>query len=150
VVWRGNDGDWVGVTGRGAYADSETVRSFAESLRERPQLVNLGLKVAPEGWSIDAYTFDRNIMLSPNEGPSDVDLSVTLVDNPPKDFSRAYGARQVTDVQVHNHTAHVGKAAEGWIVLASTADGVAYSVQAPDTFTRQQAVAVADGVTYTG
>lgn len=150
VVWRDDDGEWTGVTGRGVYADAGRVEAFAESLRERPQPVNLSLDVAPEGWSIDAYKEDRILMLSPDDGPADLDVTVSLVDNPPNDFGRATGVDEITTAQVHNAQALVGQHAEGdWMVLATTPDGQAYSVSAPQVFTRDQVIALAEGVTFT-
>lgn len=148
VVWRNDDGEWTGVTGKGEYAEADRVESFAESLRERPQQVDLSLSVAPEGWSLTAYKEDRILMLSPDGGPTDSDLTVSLVDNPPEDFENAYRVDQVTTARVHGSDALVGKNAEGWILLAKAPDGQAYSVSAPETFTREQVVAVANGVTY--
>lgn len=149
VVWLDANGDWTGVTGRGAYADAVRVESFADSLKARPQPVNLSLKVAPEGWSLDAYKEDRILMFSPDDGPEDVDLTVSLVDHPSEDFGSDYGVREVTTVQMHNRDAQVGESASGWVVLARTPDGQPYSVLAPEMFTRDQAVEVAEGVGYT-
>ena len=149
VVWQNDEGEWTGVTGKGAYAEADRVESFAESLGARPQPVDLSLSVAPEGWSLTAYKDDRILMLSPDGGPIENDLTVSLVDNPPDDFENAYGVDQVTTARVHDSDALVGKNDEGWILLTENSDGQAYSVAAPETFTREQLVAVANGVTYT-
>lgn len=149
VVWRNDEGEWTGVTGKGAYAEADQVESFAESLEERPQPVDLSLSVAPEGWSLTAYKEDRILMLSPDGGPIENDLTVSLVDNPSEDFENAYSVDQVTTARVHDSDALVGKNDEGWILLAEVSTGQAYSVSAPETFTREQVVAVANGVTYT-
>ena len=136
------------MTGKGTYAEAGRVEAFAESLLERPQPVDLSLSVAPEGWSLTAYKEDRILMLSPDGGPTENDLTVSLVDNPPEDFATAYGVDQVTTARVHDSDALVGKNDEGWILLAEVSTGQAYSVSAPETFTREQVVAVANGVTY--
>lgn len=149
VVWQNDEGEWTRVTGRGTYAEADQVESFAESLSERPQPVDLSLSVAPKGWSLTAYKEDRILMLSPDDGPIENDLTVSLVDNPPVDFENAYGVDQVTTTRVHDSDALVGKNDQGWILLAEVSDGQAYSVSAPETFTREQVVAVANGVTYT-
>ena len=149
VVWRNDSGDWTGVTGKGAYADADRVESFAESLSERPQPVDLSLSVAPESWSLRAYKEDRILILSPDRGPAELDLTVALVDTAPEDFEAAYGVDQVTTAAVHGSDALLGKNAHGWVLLAKSASGQAYSVSAPETFTREQVVAIADGVSYT-
>ena len=149
VVWQSDSGDWTRVTGRGRFADPDRVRTFAESLLERPQQVNLSLEVAPEGWSVVAYKDDRILRLSPDQGPTDVDLTVSLVDDPPDDFESAYGVDEVTTERVHGADAQVGRSAEGWIALAVTPGGTTYSVSAPEIFSRDQVIAVAGGVTFT-
>lgn len=148
VVWQNADGAWSRVTGEGGYADAARVESFAESLREQPQPVDLGLQVAPQGWSVDAYKDDRVLMLSPRGGPSDVDLTVSLVGKPSSDFGADYGADEVTTARVQGQEAPIGRTAEGWIVEAETPNGQVYSVSAPESFTRAQVIEVANGVSY--
>lgn len=148
VVWEGQDGDWTRVSGSGLYADAARVESFAESLRSVPQPVRLALAVAPEGWTVDAYKDDRVVRLAPEAG-TDAELTVSLVDDPAADLVTDYGARDVTRTLVHGADARVGRSTDGWVLVATTRAGQRFSVQAPDRFTREQVVEVADGVTYT-
>ena len=148
VVWRDDNGEWTRVTGQGTYAEAGRVEAFAESLLDRPQPVDLSLSVAPAGWSLTAYKEDRILMLSPDNGPSEDDLTVALVDKLPEDFAHAYDVDQVTTARVHARDALVGKNSEAWILLAQVADGQAYLVSAPGTFSREQVVEVANGVSY--
>ena len=149
VVWQDADGAWTRVTGEGTYADATRVESFAESLRAQPQPVDLSLRVAPQGWSVDAYKDDRVLTMSPDGGPTGVDLTVSVVDAPSRDFGSDYGAQDLTTARVHGRDAQIGKTAEGWIILAETPNGRWYSVSAPKTFTREQVIKVANGVSYT-
>lgn len=148
VVWKDADGAWTRVTGEGSYADATRVESFAESLRDQPA-GGPQPAGAPQGWSVDAYKDDRVLMMAPDGGPTDVDLTVSVVDEPSRDGGADYGARDLTTARVHGQDAQIGRTAEGWIILAETPRGRWYSVSAPKTFTREQVIEVANGVSYT-
>lgn len=146
AIWRDDNGDWVGVTGHGDLADAEVVEELAESLRDRPQQVDLTLTVAPEGWSADRYLSDHHVSYSPETGKGADDLTVVLLDRPSVDFGSDYGAHDVTTEQVQGRTAQVGRAGEGWILEGRTSTGQPFSLQAPEGFTRAQVLEVAEGV----
>jgi hypothetical protein len=111
--------------------------------------VNLSLRLAPRGWSVDAYKDDRVLMMSPDAGPDEKDLTVSLVDAPSGDFTADLGAHDVTTARVHGRDASVGRTDEGWIILAETSNRQWFSVSTPTTFTREQVIEVANGVSYT-
>jgi hypothetical protein len=149
VVWQDAEGAWTRVTGEGSYADATRVESFAESLRRQPQRVDLSLRLAPRGWSVDAYKEDRVLTMSPDAGPAEQALMVSLVDAPSGDITADFGAHEVTTARVHGRDASMGKTDEGWIVLAETSSRQWFSVSTPTTFTREQVIEVANGVSYT-
>ncbi len=150
AVWQDDNGDWVGVTGHGDLADAEVVEELAESLRDRPQHVDLTLTAAPEGWSADRYLSDHHVSYSPDSGEGADDLTVVLLDGPSANFGSDYGAHEVTTEQVQGRTAQVGRAGEGWVLEGRTSAGQPFSVQAPEYFTRAQVLEVAEGVVYRG
>lgn len=152
VVLQEDDDTWTAVTGSGDHADAEEVVALAESLREAPQPVDLALRVAPRGWSVVAYKDDRVLVLAAPGGAERRELVVALVDETSPDLT-GYGAVDVETVTVHGRPAQVGRQVveDGdptWVLEARTADGQAFSVQAPADFTRAQVVETAEGVSY--
>jgi hypothetical protein len=152
VVFGGDDGQWSAVTGPGEYADAGRVEALAESLREDPQPVDLALGVAPQGWSLVAYKEDRILTLAPSGETGGDHLSVALVERRSRDLA-SYGAWDVETVTVNALPAQLGRQASetgdpSWILVAQTASGQAFSLQAPAIFTREQVVRTAAGVTY--
>ncbi len=148
VVWEGQDGDWTRVSGSGLYADAARVESFAESLRSVPQPVRLALAVAPEGWTVDAYKDDRVVRLAPEAG------TVARADGQPR-RRPGRGPRDRLRGQGRDDGPRCTAPTPGWGAAPTDgswsrhAAGQRFSVQAPDRFTREQVVEVADGVTYT-
>lgn len=150
LVWRERDGDWVGVAGRGDYANAAKVEAFAASLQDRPQPVRLRLTMAPKDWSLDKYKSDRVATYAPEGGGNGREsLDVVVLDALSSDFAHSYGARDVTTELVNGREATTARTANGWVIEAQTAQGQPYSVLAPANFTREQLVEVAAGVRYT-
>ncbi|MEI2774809.1 MAG: hypothetical protein V9G19_02335 [Tetrasphaera sp.] len=152
VVWKDDANDWTAVTGSGQYADGDRMVTFAEALRDQPQRVDLSLSVAPAGWTVAAYKEDRILTLSESGEPDDNDLTVALTDHVGTNLS-AYGAEDESAVTINGRPALLGRQASDagdsrWILEANTASGQAFALQAPDGLTRDQVIAVAEGVTY--
>lgn len=151
VVWEDDANDWTAVTGSGQYADGDRMVAFAEAMRNQPQRVDLSLSVAPVGWSVAAYKEDRILTLSESGEPEENDLTVALTDRVRTNLS-AYGAEESALI-VNGRPALLGQqASDGggfrWILEANTASGQSFALQAPDDLTRDQVIAVAEGVTY--
>lgn len=142
VAWTEADGDVVGVSGRGEFADPARVEAFAESLTDRPQQVDLILSVAPSGWSATAYKQDRTVQYTGDDGSN---LTVTLVDELLAGLE-GYGATEVAQVEVSGRPASIGHTGDGWVLETRTAQGSPFSLLAPGSFTRAQVVEVAAGV----
>lgn len=146
VAWTEADGDVVGVSGRGAFADADRVEGIAESLTDRPQPVDLVLTVAPEGWTPTAYKADRTVQFTGDSGS----LTVVLLDQPSPDLA-GYGVAEATRVEVAGRPGTIGRHNDGgWVLEARTADGTPFSLQAPTTLTQDQVVEVAAGVRHRG
>ncbi|MEV4480985.1 hypothetical protein [Micromonospora coxensis] len=151
LVWQERGGRWVGVTGRGSYADPARVEAFAESLQGRPQPVPLRLSLAPRGWFPSKYKSTKVVTYAPRHGDREHDtLDVILLDALSEDLAGDYGATEVSGATVHGLPAITGRIASGWVVEARTPEGQAYSVLAPGSFTREQLIQVAEGVRYAG
>jgi hypothetical protein len=142
VTWTEPDGEVVGVSGRGEYADPEQVEAFAESITDHPQPVDLVLTVAPEGWTPSAYKEDRIVRFS---GADEESLTVAVLDRMSQGLA-GYAAADVTGVEVSGQAALLGRTDDGWILEGRTTDGTPFSLQAPASFTGKQVVTVANGV----
>ena len=151
VVWEDDANGWTAVTGSGQYAEDDRLVAFASAMRDEPQRVDLSLSVAPAGWTVAAYKDDRILTLS-EPGEPERDLTVALTDRVAEDLS-AYDATDESAMTINGRPALLGRQASEtggfrWILEASTASGRSFSLQAPDGLTRDQVVAVAEGVTY--
>ncbi len=105
-------------------------------------------RLAPKGWTATHYKADRTVTYRADGDADGPELTVSLLDAASTDLRRDYDARDVAAVRVHGRSAALGRFAGGWVVEARTPAGQAYSVLAPATFTREQVVQVANGVTY--
>jgi hypothetical protein len=145
IVWEQPDGDLVGVSGRGTFADEDVIERIAESVTDRTQPVDLFLTVAPEGWHVLAYQSDHHVSYGERG-----ELSVTLVEG--QQGGPDYGATGVHDVTVNGRAGWIGSQVDeagertGWILVSTAADGQAFSLQAPAALTEAQVIKIAAGV----
>lgn len=145
IVWEQPDGDLVGVSGRGTFADEAVIERIAESVTDRAQPVDLFLTVAPEGWHVLAYQSDHHVSYGERG-----ELSVTLVEG--QQGGPDYGATGVHDVTVNGRDGWIGSQVDeagdraGWILVTTAADGQAFSLQAPAALTEAQVIEIAAGV----
>lgn len=154
VLWQEDDENWVAVTGSGTYADADQLESFAGSLRERPQPVDLALELAPQGWEVASYKADHTVTLTPGGQLSDgEELTVTRLSELSPDLADDYGARDVSAPLVHGQPAALGHkpsdlagADDLWVLEARTRSGRPFSLLAPGVLTRTQVLKVAEGV----
>jgi hypothetical protein len=157
-------GQWVTVTAWGTFDDTERLVDAAASLIDAPRRVPLQVSLAPAGWSVLGYKDDRILTLVndaheqqtlsvhvplPEEvipagqvrksimGPIGPQLDVTVNDRP------AQLVRVQSDYQFGDHRY------ERWYLQAQFVDGTTFVVQAPEAFTRQQVLQLAETVTYT-
>ncbi len=147
VAWEEDDGQVLGVTGRGRYAAPDEVEAVARSLVERPQRVPLELTLAPRGWEVSSYRSDRGAELS-GDGEH---LSVSLLTRLSPGLE-AYAATDVSTVDVSGHPGLVGRqgSGDGWVLEGRTTDGQAFSVLAPASLTRDEVVDLARGIRHRG
>lgn len=146
VVWEKDGGDYVGVSGRGDFADEEVIERVAESVVDRRQQVDLFLTVAPEGWPVMAYQSNHHVSYG-DRG----ELSVTLLSSQANAGSN-FGARDVHDISVDGRDGWIGNHVDesgdpvGWVLVAPAPDGREFVLQAPAAFTEEQVIEIAAGV----
>ena len=161
LVFERRDDQWVTVSGP---TDPDELVGIAESLVDRPQRVPLQISLAPEGWSVQAFKGDRILSLVDDDHEQH-SLSVHLP--LPEEVVPAAQVRESVmgpigpqlDVTVHGRPAqlvrvqrdlmHEGRFLEGWYLQAQFADGTTFVVQAPESFTRDQVLQMAETVLYT-
>jgi hypothetical protein len=163
LVWERRDDQWVQLQGYGAYDDVERLLEAAENLVDRPQRVPLQLSLAPAGWSVQAYKDDRILSLVDDHHEQHT-LSVHIP--LPEEVVPAEQVRQSIagpigpqlDVTVNGRPAQLvrvqgdlvfeGRSTEGWYLQAQFQDGTTFVVQAPESFTQEQVLQLAETVTY--
>lgn len=159
LVWERRDGQWVQLSGSGRYDDADRLRAVAEDLVDRPQPVPLQVDLAPAGWSVLAFKDDRILTLV-NDAYEQQTLSVHIplpedVIPPEELLSQLMSPiGPVVPVTVHGAPAHLVRLQsdymnqEMWFLQARFADGTTFTVQAPEAFTQEQVVEMAEQVTY--
>lgn len=159
VVERHED-QWVTVSGP---AEVDRLVGFAESLVDRPQRVPLQVALSPVGWSVLGFKDDRILTLVDDEHEQHT-LSVHIPD--PEAVIPAAQVRESImgpigpqlDVTVHGRPAQLvriqgdlmveGRFLEGWFLQAQFTDGTTFVVQAPESFTQEQMLRLAESVSY--
>ena len=164
LSWKRQDDQWVSILGHGAYADADELQAVAGSLVDRPQPATLDMSLAPEGWSIGSYKMGRVLELVNDAFPQE-SLSVHIP--LPGEVVPAAQVRESVmgpigpqlDVTVNGRPAQLvrvdramvidGDRVEGWFLQAQFAEGTTFVVQAPESFTQDQVLQLAETVVYT-
>ncbi|RBY92306.1 hypothetical protein DQ244_08500 [Blastococcus sp. TBT05-19] len=158
LSWERRDDQWVSLLGHGDYADAEQLQAVAGSLVDRPQPATLEMGLAPAGWSVQFFTMGRVLTLV-NDAYEQQTLTVHVplsedvipLEQLPTGIEAPAGP--AVPVTVHGLPARVvptdhGPGMGGWYLQASFADGTTFTVQAPDAFTQEQVVELAEQVTH--
>ena len=161
LVLERRDDQWVTVSGP---AQPEQLVEIAESLVDRPQRVPLQISLAPAGWSLQAFKDDRILSLVDDDHEQH---SLTVHLPYPEDVVPADQVRSSImgpigpqlDVTVHGRPAQLvrvqgdlmyeGRFLEGWYLQAQFEDGTTFVVQAPESFTQEQVLQMAETVVFT-
>lgn len=150
VAWEDDTEGETWVTGSGPYAEPDTVLSFVEALREKPQPVDLGLTVAPSGWMPTFYKADRILTLTQSGEDGPERLTVALLDQLTADFAGAYAATGVERTTIDGRPATFGQqetdGGTQWVLETTARDGQPFQVQAPGALTEAQLLEIAAGV----
>ena len=156
VVWERADDQWVTVGGVGRYASEQAVVELARQVVDRPIAVPLQLTLAPRGWVLVAYKDDRVVTVADPAGPPATEAASRTINaylpqppSDPADLSQEVTGGRVPAVEltVHGRPAYLLPTSEGgWFLQATMADGTVFVLQTPGDLTREQVVAVAEGV----
>ena len=166
LVWHRPDGRWLQVWGEGGrYSQVDALVALAESVVERPQPVPVQVGLAPEGWSVASYESGSNITLADDAGPSFRNqVHVSMWGRWETDYQvpgylqyLTYGepVEQVTVqglpaelASVPDPSADPGEDVRMWYVMGQVPDGPVFLLEAPDTLSREDVLAIAGQVTY--
>jgi hypothetical protein len=171
LTWQRPDGQWVYLWSDGdTYSSVPALVSVAEAIVDRPQPVPLQVGLSPQGWSVSAYETGGLTLIS-DADPSIVNrIGISLqdrwrgYDRPSDVLEGMTNGNPVEDVTVKGRPAELvsvpdpftGPGFPGreeprrmWYLAAELPDGVLLLLQAPDTLSRADVLAVADQVTYT-
>jgi hypothetical protein len=138
----------------------------AESIVDRPQPVRLQFRLAPAGWVVSGYESQGNLTLVDESSPTSLSdrIGVSLLErwrgytSPDvvlQGMSEGNPVDEVTVngeparlVSVPDHFADAGSGRRMWYLAAQFADGPQFLLQAPDTLTREDVLAMAEGLTW--
>ena len=169
LFWQRADGQWIGLRGQGdRYGDERALVAVAESIVDRPQPVQLQFGLSPEGWAVSSYESLAYLSLVDESNPTSLTerISVSLqerwrgYDDPEDVLQGMTGGDPAEQVTVNGLPAalasepdHFADPAAGrrmWNLSAQFADdGPLFLLQAPDTLTRDDVLAMAEGLSYT-
>ena len=169
LFWQRDDGQWVAMYGQGdRYGDESALVEVAESIVDRPQPVQLQFALSPTGWVVSGYESLSYLSLADAANPTSLTerISVSLqerwrgYDDPEDVLQGMTGGDLAEQVTVNGLPAalasepdHFADPAAGrrvWNLSAQLADdGPLFLLQAPDTLTREDVLAMAEGLTYT-
>jgi hypothetical protein len=170
LAWQRPDGQWAYVWSQGdTYSSVPALISVAESIIDKPQPVRLQVGLSPQGWSVSAYE-PGGLTLVSDVDPSIVNrIGISLqerwrgYDRPADVLQGMTAGNPVDDVTVQGRPAQLvsvpdpftGPGNPGreeprrmWYLAAEFPDGVLFLLQAPDTLSRDDVLAVAEQVTY--
>ena len=158
LTWERADDVWVRILGDGQYRFPDRLLAVAESLVDRPQPATLRMGLAPDGWSVQFFKMGRVLTLVNDEYEQQtLTVHIPLPEDvaPPEDFNQVMSTvGPVVPVTVHDRPAHMVLLDAGyldqriWFLQAQFDDGTVYQLQAPEAFTQQQVVEMAEQVTY--
>jgi hypothetical protein len=168
LIWERAPGEWIRLTGDGAHGEVAALVALGESLVDRPQPINLQVGLAPAGWSVvDWHESSGAIGVASDEDPTRAFTVQCMPEAPPGVNEMDNGSVQgrvdaVTALSTPEETTVGGQPAQlvraadymddglrFWLVAWELPDGTLCAVQTPDDFTRDDVLAIAEGVTYT-
>jgi hypothetical protein len=172
LTWQRPDGQWIYLWGEGdTYSEVAALTSVASSIVDDPQPVPLQVGLSPEGWSVSSYEEGRALTLISNAEPSISNrISLSLQErwrgyrSPGDVLQGMTEGDPVEPVTVKGQPAQLvsvpdpftGPGFAGreqprrmWNLAAQFPDGAVFLLQAPDTLSRQDVLAIAEQVTYT-
>jgi hypothetical protein len=168
LTWQRADGLWVSLVGHGdRYGQVPALVSVGGSIVDRPQPVQLQFGLAPVGWTVSSYESLGNLTLVSDAAPTDPSqrVGVSLLerwrgyDSPDVVLEGMTDGNPVEQVTVNGEPArlvsvpdHAADPASGkrmWYLAAQFAGGPQFLLQAPDTLSRDDVLAMAGRLTYT-
>jgi hypothetical protein len=159
LLWQRPDGQWAWIWADDSYSTTAAVVGVAESLVDRPQPAGLQLGLAPEGWSVTSYE-NSGMTLASDADPDQV-ISLSILERWRGYRSvdvvlgevRLTGPVQSVTVQGKPARVALGKGDpwphDWWNVVAELPNGTLFLLQVSDTLTEEQALEIAEQVSYT-
>jgi hypothetical protein len=167
LVWERAPGEWVLLQGQSAYGAVAAAVAVAESLVERPQPINLQVGLAPAGWSVVDWHESSGAMSLANDADANEFLHVQCMPPFPSgsgvdNGSAAQRIESVTAIdpavstdinglpaEIVHARDYMDEATRFWLVAWELPDGTVCSVTAPEEFTQDDVLTIAEKVTYT-
>lgn len=168
LTWQRADGLWVRLVGEGdRYGRLPALEAVAGAIVDRPQPVQLQFGLAPAGWTVSSYESLGSLTLVDEADATNASarIGVSLLerwrgyDTPDDVLQGMTDGNPVEHVTVHGEPArlvsvpdHFADPASGtrmWYLAASFDGGPQFLLQAPDTLSRDDVLAMAEALSYT-
>ncbi|MGI8723131.1 MAG: hypothetical protein ACR2JG_12990 [Geodermatophilaceae bacterium] len=172
LFWQRADGQWVYLWGEGdTYSEITELASVAQTIVDRPQPVPLQVGLAPAAWSVSGYEDNSTLTLISDAEPSISNrISVSMYGRWQEDYTVPGFLEDMTQGNPVEQVTVQGQPAElvsvpdpftgpgfagreekrrMWNVAAQFPDGPVFLLQAPDTLSREDVLAIAEQLTYT-
>ena len=141
--WERSPGQWIKLTGVGAFADEQTVRSLADTLVDTNNRLTLDISVAPAGWELYAFKGAgpngdgaATSLRDPRNSDRTIHVNTMLGLVPNYGQAVAGGPRDSIPVSVNGrHGDLVLVPGDRWMLQALLPDGRAFQLQVPADFT---------------
>ncbi len=160
LVFERRDDQWVTVSGP---TDPARLVQLAGALTDRPQRIPLQISLAPAGWSVQGFKDDRILTLVDDDHeqhslsvhvphPGDVipaaQVRESVMGPVGPQLDVAVNGRPAQLVRVEGDLMYEGRFLQRWYLQAQFRDGTTFVVQAPESFTQEQVLRMAETVVY--
>jgi hypothetical protein len=161
LVWQRAPGQWVYVAGDNAYGSLTAVRAVGESLVDRPQRVDLQVGLAPDGWSAVQWHNSNDVVFANDADPGERLMAQVQAPGPYGDpvaerIASVTAIDPVISVEVDGRPARLVRAHDAmdggppfWLLAWQLPTGEVVTVNAPEEFSQEDVLAIANGITYT-
>ncbi|MEU4624524.1 hypothetical protein AB0G04_31695 [Actinoplanes sp. NPDC023801] len=149
LVWEHRPGQWLRLTGHHRYGTEQALVALAETVQDKPQRLRFEVTVGliPAGWELAGFK-DESILTyrDPADPENDFYVQWAPADQPLFRAEEMEGLQKATKVTVRGRPADLFQATEFWMVQARLADGSAFRLMTPPSFTKEQILELAGSV----
>ncbi|MCI4064910.1 hypothetical protein MRQ36_20995 [Micromonospora sp. R77] len=145
LSWERSPDQWVTLVGNGSLATETAVFGLAATVVDQPQPVPLRVRLAPAGWTVEAFKDDRFLTL--RGSTPEQTLSLEIVEKRTPDLLHdVMGAQEERSVAVGGREATLIRTDNGWFLETEVPGGAVVDIQASRVLTPEQVITIAEQV----